>query len=887
MASKTINIDDIEYLLTDAITGLKEDFLKNFMEAYSFPKATYKKLITTGPDEDGYYSVKQKMLYKEVAENANMEQAYFDAIQHAQSNRNKERFVIVNNFDKFMAQDTASGKGIEVPFDELADSYEFFLPWTGREITETLVENPADVKAAAKMRYLFESIIKDNEKMDTQALNVFLTRILFCYFADDTGIFPNKNQFIDSVINNTNEDGEDLGEYLTNLFSVLDIPENKRVDIHPCYKHFPYVNGGLFRDHYPAPRFTKASRKKLIEGGTLDWSAINPDIFGSMFQAVIDPEQRRHLGQHYTSVTNIMKVLNPLFLDDLNAELDKIAEQPCSVDRDKKLNAFRNKLSKIKVFDPACGSGNFLIIAYKELCHLEMKALGLYYDSQLPFLSIQLDHFYGIEIDDFPCEVTRLALWLVQHQINLECYEKFGNCNPTLPLTSSGNIVCGNALRLDWNEVCPVNDNTILYICGNPPYQGGQTCTATQKNEIKMLFIESNKTGFLDYVCGWFIKAARFINKHPQIRSAFVTTNSICQGVQVGFFWPWIWKENIEIAFCVQSFKWKNNAKDNAGVTVMIVGLGYKNTITNNKIIYSEITINAQHISPYGIVGSDCFVTPRRNPFFQIPQCDVGCLFGDGGNLILSTAQKEQFISSNSDSKKFIRKLIGSEEFIKNKERWCLWISDEELKEAQNIDEINTRLICCKKFRENGGSEVFKIRERYWQPREFPNISKSAIILPLTSSERRKYIPIGYCEPNVVVTNLAYAIYNAPLWLFSILTSNMHMTWVKTVGGRLKTDYRYSNTLCYNTFPFPTLTDKQKALLEDSAMAIIEARENHYDCSLAQLYNLESMPDDLKAAHDANDLLVDSLYSKRGFKNDEERLAELFRRYEILSKENN
>lgn len=594
MASKTINIDDIEYLLTDAITGPKEEFLKNFMEAYSFPKATYKKLETSGPDKDGYYSVKQKMLYKELGQNVNMEHAYFDAIQHANA---KERFVIINNFDRFMAKDMASDKGIDIPFDELPDSYEFFLPWTGREITETLVENPADVKAAAKMRHLYESIARSNEEMDTKALNVFLTRILFCYFADDTGIFPQKNQFIDSVINNTNEDGKDLGEYLTRLFNVLDMPENKRVDIHPCFKHFPYVNGGLFRDHYDAPRFTKESRKKLIEGGALDWSAINPDIFGSMFQAVIDPEQRRHLGQHYTSVTNIMKVLKPLFLDDLTAELDKIAELPLSIERDKKLKAFRAKLSKIKIFDPACGSGNFLIIAYKELCHLEIRTIELFFNKELMFLDIQLDHFYGIEIDDFPCEIARLSLWLSQHQINMECTERFGQANPTLPLTTSGNIICGNALRLDWNEVCPVEKDDIVYLCGNPPYSGGWLLTDEQREDKEHILQSVSNNGFQDYIACWFLLGAKYISQYNNIKLAFVSTNSISQGMQVSL-WPVIFSYNVEIAFAYESFKWKNNASDNAGVTVTIIGL--QNCQETSKYIYTEnqrIEVNC--IGPY------------------------------------------------------------------------------------------------------------------------------------------------------------------------------------------------------------------------------------------------------------------------------------------------
>ena len=884
MASKTINIDDIEYLLTDAITGPKEEFLKNFMEAYSFPKATYKKLETSGPDKDGYYSVKQKMLYKELGPNVNMEHAYFDAIQHANA---KERFVIINNFDRFMAKDMASDKGIDIPFDELSDSYEFFLPWTGREITETLVENPADVKAAAKMRHLYESIARSNEEMDTKALNVFLTRILFCYFADDTGIFPQKNQFIDSVINNTNEDGKDLGKYLTRLFNVLDMPENKRVDIHPCFKHFPYVNGGLFRDHYDAPQFTKESRKKLIEGGALDWSAINPDIFGSMFQAVIDPEQRRHLGQHYTSVTNIMKVLKPLFLDALTAELDKIAELPLSIERDKKLKAFRAKLSKIKIFDPACGSGNFLIIAYKELCHLEIRTIELFFNKELMFLDIQLDHFYGIEIDDFPCEIARLSLWLSQHQINMECTERFGQANPTLPLTTSGHIVCGNALRLDWNEVCPVEKDDIVYLCGNPPYSGGWLLTDEQREDKEHILQSVPNNGFQDYIACWFLLGAKYISQHNNIKLAFVSTNSISQGMQVSL-WPVIFSYNVEIAFAYESFKWKNNASDNAGVTVTIIGL--QNCQVTSKYIYTEnqrIEVNC--IGPYLIPNVRNIVSSQSVPISSTSEMIRGTIFADGGNLIFNNEEKDKFIKENPKSITLFKKCIGAGDFINGKERYCLWINNENLSLAESIADV---VECFKKVKAmrlaSKKADTRLLAATPWQVpfNSFRNNS-SVIIIPRVSSENRKYIPIGYLPKDTVILDSAFAMYDAPSWLFAILTSSMHMAWVRTVAGKLETRIRYSNTLCYNTFPFPTLTDKQKELLEDSAMAIIEARENHYECTMAQLYNPDNMPEDLKAAHEASDLLVDSLYSKNGFRNDEERLAELFKRYEFMTKGNN
>ena len=886
MASKTINIDNIDFLLMDAVTGPREEFLKNFLDAYSFAKSTYKRLQTNGPDKDGYYSVKQKMLYKELAEDADMEEAYFDAIAHAKA---KERFVIINNFDRVMAKDMMSDKGIDVPFDELPDSYEFFLPWTGREITDTLVENPADVKAAAKMGHLFESIIKDNEEMDKEVLNVFLTRILFCYFADDTGIFEN-DQFINSIINNTDEDGTDLGEFLTRLFAVLDIKESERNDINACFKHFPYVNGGLFREHYAVPRFTRTSRKKLIEGGSLNWAEINPDIFGSMFQTVIDPQQRRHLGQHYTSVPNIMKVLNPLFLDELHAELDKIGQLPVSLNRDKKLQAFRDKLARIKVFDPACGSGNFLIIAYKELCELEMQAISMFEQKVLAFLSISLDHFYGIEVDDFPCEVARLSLWLTQHQMNLECKDKFNECNPTLPLTETGHIVCGNALRLDWNEVCTVNNGDIVFCCGNPPYVGYKNMTEENVIDKEYIFTDilkykPNSFSHWDYVTCWFYLAAKYMNCHSEIKTAFVTTSSINQGVQISL-WPYIFKMDVEIFFAYTPFLWTNNATDKAGVTVTVVGLQR----CSDKMKYKyDGTLRQQtyHIGPYLIPNTQNTVVIRAStPMFRIPSISYGTMFADGGNLIFSTEEKNEILSKYPESGAYFKKLLGAEEFINAKERWCIWVTAENSKEASKIPPFSERFEAVRVMRTaSKNKDTRDLAEQPWRPFFIAYKGTSSIIIPRVSSSARTYIPMGYLDSNTIISDSAFSVENAPIWLFSLLMSKLHMIWVKVVGGKLKSDYRYSNALCYNTFPVPDLSEKQRERLEESAMMILEARENHYDMSNAELYNDATMPDDLRAAHEANDLLVDSLYKRTSFKNDEERLAELFRRYELMVKE--
>lgn len=877
MKATDTNIDKIKSRLEDAITKVGEEFLSSFLSAYGFANTTIKKLLAAGPDQNGRYSVKQKFLFTpSQCLSSELERFYLDAVASA---KNKERFVVATNFERLIAKDMASDRGIDIPFDELPDSYEFFLPWCGRETIEQIVENPADVKAATQMGHLFESIKKDNEdnaELTEEALNVFLTRLLFCLFADDTHIFE-ESQFRNALQLHTSEDGSSVQSFLEGLFDVLDIPVDQRADIKDYYEAFPYVNGGLFQKHYPIPRFSKTSRRKLLECCASDWSAINPDIFGSMFQTVISEEQRRTLGQHYTSVTNIMKVLNPLFLDDLRAELDELDALPAGKWKERKVKDFREKIAGIKVFDPACGSGNFLITAYKELCHLDMRAISMI--DELPFVGIHLNNFYGIEIDDFPGEIARLSLWLAQHQINMECYEKYNNANPTLPLTASGHIVCGNALRLDWNEVCPAGENDIVYVCGNPPYAGFNTTTDEQKKDIAYVHGGKALHGKMDFISCWFILAGKYLNHRKNIKAAFVTTNSICQGVQV-ILWPVVFTNDVEIFFAYDSFKWSNNAKDKAGVTVTIIGL--RNKDEGPKRIYSSDSSKlVQNINPYLINADNIIVTPFSDSPFNVPAIAYGTMMNDGGNLILSNEEKDKLTNEIPEIRKYIKPLIGSDEFIKGKMRYCILIDDSDIDEALTIPEIASRLESVKEQRSHSSlKSTREIADTPWQPyfKSFiPNVP--AIIIPAASSEKREYVPIGYLVPNTVIPNSAFAIYDAPLWLFAILTSRMHMAWVRTVAGRLKTDYRYSNTLCYNTFPFPSLSENQKKALEDSAMRIIEARENHYENTMAQLYDPDKMPDDLRAAHESNDLLIDSLYRRSGFDSDSERLQELFRRY--------
>ena len=469
----------------------------------------------------------------------------------------------------------------------------------------------------------------------------------------------------------------------------------------------------------------------------------------------------------------------------------------------------------------------------------------------------------------------------------MECYAKFGNSNPTLPLTSSGNIVCGNALRTDWDQVCSGFGNREVYVCGNPPYAGGAILTPTQKQERDEITDGIKNNGFLDYIACWFVRAAEYMEGRPMIKTAFVTTNSLNQGMQVTL-WPWIFNKGLEISFAYESFKWKNNARDNAGVTVTIIGLESKGD--GDKYMYSESARKkVGHLNPYLIDAKDIIVKPVSHSVSKVPEMTKGSQFTDGGNLILSPKEKNSLLTSNPEVEKFIRPIVGSEEFIRGNQRFCLWIKDDKLEEAKAIPLISERIEKVRIFRsESKKAKTLEEANIPWKATEIRYMNDvSAIIIPLTSSERRDYVPMGYCEPNVVVTNSAYTIYDAPLWLFAILTSRIHMTWMRAVGSKLETRYRYSNTIVYNTFPFPKLTKAQKKALESTATSIIDTREEHYDMTMAQLYDPDKMPDDLKAAHEANDLLVDRLFRKTGFDSDEDRLAELFRLYEANIKEDN
>lgn len=885
-----MNIAQIEQNLQDLILDFnKETFIFELLLAYGSPKASITRLQKGNLNLskiEGEISWKKKVFFKPVFN----EDLYLAISEIKNTFKQEQRFVIVTDFKALLAIDTKTSDSLDIDFTALPKHFDFFLPWAGMEKAQHQNENPADVKAAEKMAKLFDEIKKDNPDNSPEfihGLNVFLSRLLFCFFAEDTGIYK-LGQFTNAIASHTQTDGNDLAQYLDKLFQVLNSPDSKRINLPAYLMEFPYVNGGLFRDKQCTPMFTRRSRQAIIDAGELNWSDINPDIFGSMFQAVISVDQRGSLGQHYTSVPNIMKVIEPLFLNELKEEFE-VAKGNI-----KKLTALLIRLQNIKIFDPACGSGNFLIIAYKELRRLEMEILNelnilngksgsgsLDFGSDF-FSNISLNNFYGIELDDFAYEVAKLALWLAEHQMNQEFFKAFGKTNPTLPLKDAGQITHGNACRLDWETVCPKNENDEIYILGNPPYLGARVQDDTQKKDLDIVFKNYSKYKDLDYISCWFFKGANFI-KESNAKLALVSTNSICQGEQVAMLWPIIFDLGINIAFTHTSFKWKNNAKANAAVIVVIVGLQPNDMKGVKKIFKGDIIRKVENISPYLTAGNHLYVEKRTKPLSSFPNMPKGNMPYDGGNLILSTEEKAKLISNFPDAEKFIKRLIGSFELINGAERWCLWISDNYYTQINKIEPIIDRINAVKQLRlKSTDVGANKLATRPHQFREINETKHQSIVIPSVSSENREYIPIGFVGSDTIITNLAFAIYDSPVWLFSILNSQVHMTWVRAVAGRLKTDYRYSSQLCYNTFPFPKISETQKEELTQCVFRILEERENHSEKTLAQLYAPHKMPEGLREAHRLNDLAVERCYRSKPFDSDEERLEYLFKLYEKM-----
>lgn len=829
----------------------------------------------------------------------------------AATTKAKAKFILATDGQTLEAEELASGDTIACAYPNYPDHFGFFLPLAGISTIKEIKDNPIDVRATGRLNKLYVELLRENPEWATAErrhdMNHFMARLIFCFFAEDTDIFNSEGLFTRTVEQMSERDGSNTHSVLSVIFRAMNLRLNERSDAQPRFPKwadsFPYVNGGLFSGSAEAPRFTRMARTYLLHAGVLRWREINPDIFGSMIQAVAEDEERGALGMHYTSVPNILKVLNPLFLDDLRAQLDEAGDNKI------KLLNLRKRIARIRIFDPACGSGNFLVIAYKQMREIEAE-INIRRDEPHLGSEIPLTNFRGIELRDFPSEIARLALIIAEFQCDVLYRGQKDALAEFLPLSKENWIVCGNALRLDWLGICPptgmgvkvvaddlfstpldqteidfANEGGVTYICGNPPYVGSKKQSIEQKAELEAIFSRRTKNWkSLDYVAGWFIKAADYGLKSNSL-AAFVSTNSICQGQQVSILWPLIFKTKNEIFFAHTSFKWTNLASNNAGVTVVIVSLAIDATKSRKLFSVSDdgssVVKLVDNINPYLVHGPNTLVEPRSTPISLVPEMSRGNSPTDGGNLLL---ERDDLPSLNLNSQQisdFIRPFYGSDEIISGLGRNCIWIDDRDVGRALEIDAIRARINRVRDFRLK--SPKAATRDAASRPHRFderkPLPESRVLAIPIRSSENRPYLPVGFLEPGTVIANTAFAIVDSPMWVFALIASRLHLVWIGTVCARLELRFSYTNTVGWNTFPVPLLTEQNKSDLTACAEHILLAREAHFPANIADLYDPENMPENLRHAHERNDEVLERIYIGRRFKNDTERLEKLFDLY--------
>ena len=825
----------------------------------------------------GTLLVEHKSRGKDLAKAYTQAMDYFPGLKEAEL----PKYILISDFETFKLYDLEEDKNYEFTLNELYKNVHLFGFIAGYTKHKVVAEDPINIQAAQMMGKLHDKL-KD-VGYDGHPLELFLVRLLFLGFAEDTSIFE-KRAFLEFLENKTSEDGSDLGSKLTELFQVLNTPFEKRLkNLDESLATFPYVNGKLFEEFLPIPSFDSKMREILLECCYLDWSKISPAIFGSLFQSIMDKEHRRNLGAHYTSEANILKLIRPLFLDELYEKFEKVKKNK------KQLAEFHKELSTLHFLDPACGSGNFLIIAYRELRILELEILKiLYSENVLDISSIvwcDVDQFHGIEVEEFPAQIAQVAMWLIDHQMNMIISEHFGQYFVRLPLKKSANIVHANSLQISWEDV--ISKEKLTYILGNPPFIGKQLQNKEQKDDMARIFNKVQGAGVLDYVTAWYLKASRYI-QGTNIKVAFVSTNSIVQGEQVGILWKELFSNyGIKIHFAHQTFNWSNEAKSNAAVHVVIVGFASFDT-TNKKIFeYENIKAEAhekivKNITPYLVEGDDIVIEKRRKPICDVPNISFGSMPNDGGNFLLTDEEKEELIKQEPLSEKYIKPLLSASEFLNGKNRWCLWLEDLNPNDLKSMSLVKQRVENVKKLREESSREATKKLAEY--PTLFGEIRqpKSEYIgIPLNTSGNRIYIPFGYFPKDFISNNTMSVVAKSSLFHFGVLTSIMHMSWIKYICGRIKSDYRYSNELVYNNYPFPkNVSEKQKKAVEEKAQNVLNIRSQFSDCSLADLYDPLSMPPNLKKAHQELDKAVDNCYGSKLFKNDKERIEFLFGLYE-------
>ncbi len=906
--------------IEEAVTELAErpfdraEFPFQFLEAFGNKPATIKRLRDGHSNSSDLGGVLQRSnIHIAVAEKGNVT-ATLGALKTSPATaKAKAQFVLATDGDMFEAEDIESGETVACTYAEFPEHFGFFLPLAGISTVKQVRDSAFDIRATSRLNRLYVELLKDNPEWSKAErrpdMNHFMARLIFCFFAEDTDIFNGTGLFTATVDQMSEKDASNTHEVIAEIFRAMNTPikDRQASGIRTWANVFPYVNGGLFSGSLEVPRFSRIARSYLLHIGSLKWTQINPDIFGSMIQAVADDEERGALGMHYTSRPNILKVLDPLFLDSLREQLAEAGDSP------RKLLNLRNRMARIRVFDPACGSGNFLVIAYKEMREIEAE-INRRRGEEGRASDIPLTNFRGIELRDFPAEVARLALIIAEFQCDTLYRGQKLALAEFLPLNAENWITCGNALRLDWLSICPptgtgvklVGDNLFstpldqaqidfeneggeTYICGNPPYLGSKWQTDENKADLGSIFEGRTKNWkSLDYVSGWFMKAADY-GTHTSTASAFVSTNSVCQGLQVSILWPLIFRTGHEITFAYGSFKWANLASHNAGVTVAIVGMsnraGRARTLysveANDRVVAKVV----DNINAYLVAGENLEVEARAKPFTEVTEMQVGNHPYYGAALIFSNDEARSIIGEQPAASKYIRPLYGSKEFISASPRSCLWIADSELPDAKTIPQIASRLEAVAVARRSAKQDkaAQKLADTPHRFREQITSKSHTLVVPKVSSENRPFLPVGLLDANCIVQEKVFALYDAPLWNMALIASRLHWVWIGTVCVRMRTDFSYSNTLGWNTFPVPTLTEKNKDDLTRCAEDILLAREAHFPASIADLYEIKDgesrMPADLREAHERNDEALERIYIGRRFKNDTERLEKLFELY--------
>lgn len=865
-------------------------FLVEFFNVFGITSkrvSTFEHRVKKLDDKDGYIDLlwKGTILIEMKSRGKNLDKAFEQAKDYLHGLKEHElpKYILISDFENFRLHDLEETKTIEFKLNDLVNNVQHFGYLLGYQKKVYKEQDPANIKAAELMGKLHDRL--EEIGYTGHPLEVYLVRLLFCLFAEDTTIFE-KQQFQEYIEQRTNIDGSDLAAKLQELFQVLNTPKDKRFkNLDEQLADFPYVNGKLFEENLPTASFDSKMRQALLDCTYIDWSKISPAIFGSMFQSVMNPKERRNLGAHYTSETNILKLIKPLFLDELWKEFENIK------DNKNKLVEFHRKISTYKFLDPACGCGNFLIITYRELRLLELEILRALNNSGQRVIDvssiilIDVDQFYGIEYEEFPARIAEVAMWLIDHQMNMLISNEFGQYFVRLPLKKAAQIHHGNALRTDWESI--VSKNELSFIIGNPPFLGKKEQNANQKSDMDFVFGSIKGSGVLDYVTAWYIKAAQLI-QNTKIKVAFVSTNSISQGEQVGILWNILFsKYNVKIHFAHQTFNWTNEARGKAAVHCIIVG--FANYDTNNKSIFEYENIKAEpheikakNINPFLVEGKDITVENRKSPICNVPEIVYGSFALDDGNYTISEDERNEIILANGNSERLIKPFIGGRELLHSEKRYCLWLADAEPSEIINNPLIKERVELVKKWRSN--SERGNTKKLADTPTLFAEVRQpksNYLAFPTVSSVNRKYIPIAFLSPEIIASNQLYVLPNATLYNFGILTSIMHMAWIKYICGRLKSDYRYSASIVYNNYPWPeNPQEKQVKAVESAAQKVLEVRQQFSNSSLAQLYDPIAMPPALAKAHNELDKAVDLAYRPQAFTSEANRMEFLFGLYE-------